>query len=121
MGLLTDFENDAKEIFDGLGADLKPLGAILFGAFKSAGAGLIARIPDLAMKLNSYAGLVVKELANDPQVADAVGSWKFGTAAARIWALLKSEAPEVEKLGASVLAGAIETAVQAAFAAMVIA
>jgi hypothetical protein len=121
MGLLVDFENEAKEIFDAIDTELKPLGAMLFGALKSAGADLVAEIPALSSKLKNYAEIVVKELATDPQLADALGSWKFGAAAARVWALVKAEVPGLEKLGASVLTGTIETAVQAAFVAMVVA
>jgi hypothetical protein len=118
MGLLADFEKEAKDIFDTIDADAKALASIIFGGVKAAGAEIVAAIPSLTSKLSAYAKVVVEELEKDLQLRDAAGHWKAGVAAARVWALLKHEFPAIEKVGAAALPPAIETAVQAAFAAM---
>jgi hypothetical protein len=124
VGLLADFENEAKAIFDEVDAEVKSLGALIYEAIQQTTSMLereaLDAIPQMAAKLKIYAGIMVKQIANDPQLLDAAGHWKFGTAAARVWALLKADFPHVEQIGAAALNAAIETAVQAAFAAMVL-
>lgn len=104
--------------------ELEQLGALVWGAIKSAGLHgeqvVVAAIPGLVGAIRDYAVQEVNSIAKDPAFGNAVGTWKFGTAAARVWSLVKVDFPAAEKLGGALLQGAIETAIQAAFAAMIV-
>lgn len=78
----------------------------------------VAELPAIEAKLKDYALQVVASIAADPAFKTAAGDWSFGTAAARVWQLVVSDFPAAEQLGVSLFKGAVETAVQGAFAAV---
>jgi hypothetical protein len=123
MSFIQEIDAEAMAVLNTIEADGKQLGLLVWGEIKRVvGAveqSVLAGIPGLVQKLQGYAAIVVQEIATDTQFVDAMGHWKFGLAAARVWALIKADFPPLEKIGASALQAAIETAIQAAFAALV--
>ena len=121
MSLLTDLESLGITLED----DAKALGALLLGAITAAGkaaeADLVATIPGATAAMKQYAEDVVGSIAKDSMFKQAIGSWKFGTACARVVALVVGDFPLLASLAAPLLQAAVETACQAAFAAMMIA
>lgn len=117
MNLLDELKAVGIEIETGIEA----IAALVWRAIKSAGAqgeqAMIDLTPSLAAAIKDYAAQEVQSIAKDPAFDLAVGSWKFGTAAARVWTLVKADYPAAMQLGAPLLQAAIETAVQAAAAA----
>ena len=121
MSLLTDLESLGLTLED----DAKALGALLLGAITSAGkaaeADVVAAIPGATAALKDYASQVVGSIAADPAFKLAVGSWKLGAACSRVIQLVVGDFPLLAAVGGPALQGVVETACQAAFAAMMIA
>ena len=125
MSLLTDVETKLASLGLTLEDDGKALGALLLGAITAAGkAGevdLIAAIPGASAAMKQYAKEVVGSIAKDAMFKQAVGSWKFGTACARVASLVVADFPLLAAIAAPLLQVAVETAVQGAAAAFMIA
>ena len=121
MSLLTDLESLGLTLED----DAKALGALLLGAITAAGkaaeADVIAAIPGATSALKQYAEQVVGRIADDAMFKQAIGSWKFGTACARVASLVVADFPLLEAIAVPLLQAAVETAVQGAAAAFMIA
>ena len=121
MSLLTDLEAMGLTLED----DAKALGALLLGAITAAGkaaeADVIAAIPGATSALKQYAEQVVGSIADDAMFKQAIGSWKFGTACARVASLVVADFPLLEAIAVPLLQAAVETAVQGAAAAFMIA
>ena len=121
MSLLTDLESLGLTLED----DAKALGALLLGAITAAGkaaeADVVAAIPGATSALKDYASQEVGSIAADPAFKLAIGSWKLGTACSRVIQLVVGDFPMLAAVGGPALQGVVETAVQAAFAAMMIA
>src|SRR5437762_8820636 len=110
MSLVREMDAEMMAVLDTIESDAKQVALLIWGAMKgAAGAAeqsVIAAIPGMTQRLKTYASLVVQQIATDAQFMDVVGHWKAGVAAARVWALLKAEFPQAEKLGALALQGA---------------
>lgn len=105
----VEVEQEAVSLAAIVYAKASVLGTALEDAF-------IAELPQLESQLKSYALQVVASIAADPAFKSAAGDWSFGVAAARVWQLVAADFPALETLGVSLFKGAVETAVQGAFA-----
>ena len=119
MSLISELEAAGVVVED----DLKAVGALILKALKVAGKdaeqAFLASIPGAAAALAQYAKEEVAALEANPAFKNALGGWKFGTAAALVLQALERDFPQFEALGKGLLTAAIETAVQAALAALV--
>lgn len=122
MSFLTDLKDKLAAAGLAIETEVETLAALIWGAAVKAEnvaeADLLAAIPGAAATLKDLASQVVQSIEADPAFKTAVGDWKFGSAASRVWQLLVAEFPAAETIGAALLKGAVETAVQAAWAVL---
>lgn len=116
MTLLNILEQEVGVIED----DIKGIAALIWRDVKAAASevetiaidDVKAALPAFTAAVRDYALQIVNELEQDPIFAGAIGSWKFGMAAARLWAAVKAGIPGFEHLAVSFGQSTVETIVQ---------
>lgn len=124
MSIWSTLTDEVKSAWSALSAEEKILAAMIWNDLKAgesaAQSVIVSAMPNIVSQVKAYALECVQALENNPAFKNALGSWKFGVAAYQVLSAI--ETGMLPGLGATVktLASAtIETAVQAAFAAMV--
>ena len=116
MSLLTMLEQEVGVVED----DIKGVAALIWRDVKAAASEVEtiavddfkAALPAFTKAVKDYALQIVGQLEQDPVFSGALGSWKFGIAAARLWAAVKAGIPGFENLAVSFGQLTVETIVQ---------
>ena len=128
MSIISDIESklsgDAKTAWSYLVAEEKYLASMIYkdataalGAVESV---VLAALPGAVQELKQYALTCVKSLEANPQFKNALGQWKFGVVCAQILQVVESGFfPGALAIVKTLGTATIETAVQAAVAAMI--
>ena len=124
VSIWATLSDEAKAAWSGMVAEEKALAAMIYNDIKAgvgaAEAHVIQAMPSIVTQLKAYALQCVTALEANPAFKNALGSWKFGVAAWQVMQAVETGmVPGVGGLVKSLAAATVETAVQAAFAAMV--
>jgi hypothetical protein len=124
MSLLTMLEQEVGVVED----DIKGVAALIWRDVKAAASEVEtiavddfkAALPAFTRAVKDYALQIVGQLEQDPIFSGALGEWKFGIAAARLWAAVKAGIPGFEHLAVSFGQLTVETVVQDAVGALLV-
>jgi hypothetical protein len=125
MSVWSTLSADAQAAINALEADVKALGAMIYNdvviGAQAAEASVVTSLPAIALELKAYAKTCVAALEANPALKNALGSWKFGIAASQVLQAVEGGIlPGLVPIVKTLAAATIETAVQDAFAAMVV-